>query len=110
MAFTAIMFLWDKKPLKVYGNRMSESMLAILCHVVKGESVIKACTRLPLLPWLVPPSGVAGIADDLIPPCCPVCCIVLFNPTSVISLLHAYVHLRCGRPLLLFPVRVHVNI
>ena len=32
-----------------------------------------------LLPWLVPSSGVAGIADDGIPPCCPVCCIVLFQ-------------------------------
>ena len=32
-----------------------------------------------ILPWLVPSSGVAGIADDLIPPCCPVCCVVLFQ-------------------------------
>ena len=32
-----------------------------------------------LLPWLVPSSGVAGIADDLIPPCCPVCRVVLFQ-------------------------------
>ena len=54
----------------------------------------------PLLPWLVPSSGVAGIADDLIHPCCPVCC---FRPTSVISLtpLHASFHLRFGRPLLI---------
>ena len=32
-----------------------------------------------LLPWLVPSSGVAGIADDRIPPCCPVCRVVLFH-------------------------------
>ena len=32
-----------------------------------------------LLPWLVPSSGVAGIADDGIPPCCPVCCLVVFQ-------------------------------
>ena len=30
--------------------------------------------------WLVPSSGVAGIAGDLISPCCPVCCVVLFQP------------------------------
>ena len=32
-----------------------------------------------LHPWLVPSSGVAGIADDGIPPCCPVCCLVFFQ-------------------------------
>jgi E3 ubiquitin-protein ligase HUWE1 len=35
------MYLWDKKPLKVYGSRMSESILAILCHIIKGEATIK---------------------------------------------------------------------
>ena len=35
------MHLWNKKPLKVYGGRMSESILAILCHIIKGEAVIK---------------------------------------------------------------------
>ena len=30
-----------------------------------------------LLPWLVPSSGVAGIDDDGIPPCRPVCCLVV---------------------------------
>ncbi|XP_078001474.1 E3 ubiquitin-protein ligase HUWE1-like [Glandiceps talaboti] len=39
-AFNAIMNLWDRKPLKVYGGRMSESMLAILCHILRGEAVI----------------------------------------------------------------------
>ena len=34
------MHLWDKKPLQVYGERMSESVLAILCHLLKGESII----------------------------------------------------------------------
>ena len=33
-----------------------------------------------LRPWLVPSSGVVSIADDLIPPCCPVCCVVFFIP------------------------------
>ena len=35
------MSLWNKKPLKVYGGRMSESMLAILCNIIKGENVVK---------------------------------------------------------------------
>ena len=34
---------------------------------------------LPSGPWLVPSSGVAGIADDRIPACCPVCCLVLLK-------------------------------
>ena len=40
------MALWNKKPLKVYGGRMSESILSILCHIVKGESVIKVSAHL----------------------------------------------------------------
>ena len=40
------------------------------------------CVHLLLLlrPWLIPSSGVAGIADDLIAPCCPVCCVAIFEP------------------------------
>ncbi|XP_061178702.1 E3 ubiquitin-protein ligase HUWE1-like [Saccostrea echinata] len=41
VAFKAVMSLWNKKPLRVYGGRMSESMLAILCNIIKGENVIK---------------------------------------------------------------------
>lgn len=40
MAFKSVMHLWNKKPLKIYGGRMSESILAILCHIIKGEKVI----------------------------------------------------------------------
>ncbi|CAH1264453.1 HUWE1 [Branchiostoma lanceolatum] len=40
-AFKAVMHLWDKKPLKTYGARMSESMLAMFCHVLKGEKTIQ---------------------------------------------------------------------
>lgn len=40
-AFKAVMSLWNKKPLRVYGGRMSESMLAILCNIIKGENIIK---------------------------------------------------------------------
>ncbi|XP_060080556.1 E3 ubiquitin-protein ligase HUWE1-like [Ylistrum balloti] len=40
-AFNAVMHLWNKKPLKLYGGRMSESILAILCHIIKGETIIK---------------------------------------------------------------------
>ena len=43
-AFHAVMKLWNKKPLKVYGGRMSESILAILCHIIKGEATLKVRT------------------------------------------------------------------
>ncbi|XP_056665905.1 E3 ubiquitin-protein ligase HUWE1-like [Monodelphis domestica] len=39
--FTCIKNLWNRKPLKVYGGRMAESMLAILCHILRGEPVIR---------------------------------------------------------------------
>ena len=32
-----------------------------------------------LRPWLFPSSGVAGTAVYLLPPCCPLCCVVLFR-------------------------------
>jgi hypothetical protein len=35
------MDMWNKKPLKIYGGRMSESMLAILSHIIKGEIIIQ---------------------------------------------------------------------
>ena len=37
LAFQAVMKIWGKKPLKTYGARMSESVLTILCHILKGE-------------------------------------------------------------------------
>lgn len=40
LAFEALMKLWGRKPLKGYGPRMSESILLILCHVLKGEKLI----------------------------------------------------------------------
>ncbi|XP_064415282.1 E3 ubiquitin-protein ligase HUWE1 isoform X2 [Latimeria chalumnae] len=40
-AFSCIKNLWNRKPLKVYGGRMAESMLAILCHILRGEPVIQ---------------------------------------------------------------------
>lgn len=40
-AFNCIRSLWNRKPLKVYGERMAESMLAILCHILRGEPVIQ---------------------------------------------------------------------
>ncbi len=36
-AFDAVMKLWGKRPLKVYGARMTESVLTILCHILKGK-------------------------------------------------------------------------
>lgn len=40
-AFQSVMHIWGKKPLPVYGGRMAESVLAILCHILKGENLIK---------------------------------------------------------------------
>ena len=40
LAFHAVMKLWGKKPMKVYGPRMAESVLTILCHILKGEKMI----------------------------------------------------------------------
>ena len=42
--------------------------------------LIRSFLLLLLHPWLVPSSGVAGIADQLLPPFCPVCCVGLFQP------------------------------
>ncbi|XP_033127843.1 E3 ubiquitin-protein ligase HUWE1-like, partial [Anneissia japonica] len=41
LAYNAVMNLWNRKPLKTYGGRMSESMLAILCHILRGESRVR---------------------------------------------------------------------
>ena len=44
-----------------------------------------------LSPRIVPSSGVSGIANDFLPPCCPVCCVVLFQPRLChISLTHIF--------------------
>ena len=40
-AFEAVMHIWGKRPLPMYGNRMAESVLTILCHILKGEVIIK---------------------------------------------------------------------
>ena len=40
MAFHAVMKLWGKRPLKVYGPRITETVLTILCHILKGEKMI----------------------------------------------------------------------
>lgn len=40
-AFEAVMLMWGKKPLKNYGTRMTESILSILRHILRGEKIIK---------------------------------------------------------------------
>ena len=65
---------------------LSSSSLA--CPVIWGRryswwsysSILPCLLRCLLRPWLVPLAGVARIADDLIPPFCPVCCVVFFVP------------------------------
>lgn len=41
-AFLSIQHLWGFKPLKSYGLRMTESMLSILKHIIKGEKVLQS--------------------------------------------------------------------
>lgn len=41
-AFFAIQHIWGFKPLKTYGIRMTESMLCILKHIIKGEKVLQS--------------------------------------------------------------------
>lgn len=41
LAFEAVMFMWGKKPLRNYGLRMTESILSILRHIIRGEKIIK---------------------------------------------------------------------
>lgn len=44
-AFDAVMLMWGKKPLKNYGARMTESILSILRHILRGEKIIKERTE-----------------------------------------------------------------
>ena len=46
MAFDAVMLLWGKSPLKTFGRWMSESILVILCEIIKGQTVIKVSEQL----------------------------------------------------------------
>ena len=57
---------------------VGKTLLVDVLHVYSGA--IGCLFFFFLHPWLVPSSGVAGIADDLIPPFCPVCCVVFFVP------------------------------
>lgn len=40
LAFESVMLLWGKKPLPSYGVRMTESILTILRHILRGEKII----------------------------------------------------------------------
>jgi hypothetical protein len=40
-AFEALMKLWGIKPVPEHGQRMSESVLTILCHILEGEKTIE---------------------------------------------------------------------
>lgn len=35
------MNLWKRKPLKSFGAHMKQSLLAILCHIIQGEKLVK---------------------------------------------------------------------
>ncbi|XP_044765781.1 E3 ubiquitin-protein ligase HUWE1 isoform X3 [Coccinella septempunctata] len=41
LAFESCQLLWGRKPLPTYGTRMTESMLTIFKHILRGEKIIK---------------------------------------------------------------------
>ena len=87
---------------------MAYQVIQVL-HSSSIWTVCWACLKLSfgqiylLRPWLVPSSGVTGIADDLIPPWCPVSCVVPFQPRLFHISLTRIFPLMFGRSLLLFP-------
>ena len=40
-AFQAVMLLWGRRLPKRYGAHIAESVLSIICHIIKGESVVQ---------------------------------------------------------------------
>ena len=52
LAFQAVMKIWGKKPLKTYGARMSESVLTILCHILKGEPLANSVVQSQPISWV----------------------------------------------------------
>ena len=67
---------WDRHDASIINRQRSRYLRNVMLRGPRGP---RASTELLLLPWLVPSSGVAGIADDLIPPCCPVCRVFRFQ-------------------------------
>lgn len=55
LAFEAVMYMWGKAPLRNYGLRMTESMLSILKHILRGEKIIKE--RMSKVPEAKPESS-----------------------------------------------------
>eukprot|EP00092_Neocalanus_flemingeri_P041280 GFUD01044951.1.p1 GENE.GFUD01044951.1~~GFUD01044951.1.p1 ORF type:complete len:4316 (+),score=1501.53 GFUD01044951.1:136-13083(+) len=68
MAFEAVMMIWGRKPLPVYGGRMAESVLAILCHILKGEKIIaERLEKEKPVPSTTTEKGPEGTADPPTP-------------------------------------------
>ncbi|KAK0081548.1 hypothetical protein PV325_011960 [Microctonus aethiopoides] len=59
-AFEAVMLMWGKRPLKNYGARMTESILSILRHILRGEKIIKERTEEETSEESSSTSGVSG--------------------------------------------------
>ena len=62
------------------GNCRTQCEISMILEPNAGRFSKITVSSFLLRYWLVPSSGVAGIADGLIPPCCPVYCVVLFQP------------------------------
>lgn len=41
LAFESVTKIWSYKPIRTYGPRMTESMLTIIKHIFKGESILR---------------------------------------------------------------------
>ncbi|KAG9509833.1 E3 ubiquitin-protein ligase HUWE1, partial [Fragariocoptes setiger] len=39
-AFKCLAQLWNKKPSKFYGEQMTDSILSVMCHLLRGEAII----------------------------------------------------------------------
>lgn len=78
------MKLWDKKPLKSYGVKISEAVLVILCSILKGESEIaERLSKEKPTAAAATPSG-AAVAPPPTPPAAPEAASTTICPAPVV--------------------------
>ena len=41
LAFNALSYLWGRRPMKTYGERMTDTMLIIFRHILRGEKTLE---------------------------------------------------------------------
>ena len=84
------------KLLKFFGSSTPRDREQYIAEVTATIQLLisKVWSMMGLCPWLVPSFGVAGVAGERFPPCCPVCCVVLFQPRSISEVRSAVIF--CG--------------